>query len=248
MRGREEIEYGMKPVMRKDVPEELTWDLSALYKTEEDMYADAEKAEAASRRIEAEYKGKLTDPERINACLDEYRKLCETMNLVYSYTDLSVSVDYYDAHNQERNDKIAVKVSAVESRLSFIDSEILKQDDSVIRAAIDLATDNKLYLKNLLREKPHRLEADTEKALAALSNTFNTPYQVYNMAKLADMKFPSFAVDGQEFPMGYSLYEDDYEYDRRMPVRRAAFEVFYGKLREYENVTAAAYQAQVQME
>ena len=248
MRGREEIEYGMKPVMRKDVPEELTWDLSALYKTEEDMYADAEKAEAASRRIEAEYKGKLTDPERINACLDEYRKLCETMNLVYSYTDLSVSVDYYDAHNQERNDKISVKVSAIESRLSFIDSEILKQDDSVIRAAIDLATDNKLYLKNLLREKPHRLEADTEKALAALSNTFNTPYQVYNMAKLADMKFPSFTVDGQEFPMGYSLYEDDYEYDRRTPVRRAAFEVFYGKLREYENVTAAAYQAQVQME
>ena len=124
----------MKPVMRKDVPEELTWDLSALYKTEEYMYADAEKMEAASRRIEAEYKGKLTDPERINACLDEYRTLCERMNLVYSYTDLSVSVDYYDAHNQERNDKIGVKVSAIESRLSFIDSEILEQDDSVIQS------------------------------------------------------------------------------------------------------------------
>ena len=29
-----------------------------------------------------------------------------------------------------------------EGRLSFIDSEILEQDDSVIRAAVDLATDN----------------------------------------------------------------------------------------------------------
>ena len=27
---------------RKDVPEELTWDLSRIYATEEDMFADAE--------------------------------------------------------------------------------------------------------------------------------------------------------------------------------------------------------------
>ena len=87
-----------------------------------------------------------------------------------------------------------------------------------------------------MREKPHRLDSVAEKALAELANTFHTPYQVYNMAKLADMKFPSFTVDGQEFPMDYSLYEDDYEYDPRTQVRRTAFEVFYAKLRGFEAI------------
>ncbi len=238
----------MELLMRKDVPEKLTWDLSAIYKTEEAMYADAEKMEALSREIEAEYKGKLDTPERINACLDQYRELDALVTLVSNYTDLAVSVDYYDAHNQERNDRISRIVSEIYSRLSFIDNEIVEQEDAVLQAAIGMATANRLYLENTLRSKPHMLDASTERALAALSNTFNTPYQVYNMAKLADMRFPSFTVDGQEYPLGYSLYEDDYEYDSRTEVRRAAFEAFYKKLGEYKNVTAAAYQAQVQME
>ena len=33
----------MELVMRKDIPEELTWDLTAIYQTEEDMYQDAKK-------------------------------------------------------------------------------------------------------------------------------------------------------------------------------------------------------------
>ncbi len=238
----------MPLTMRKDVPEEQTWNLADLYETEEAMYADASDAEAKSREIEARYRGKLTTPEQINACLDEFRGLYEQITLIANYADLAVSVDYYDAHNQERNNHVTQLISEISSRLSFIDSEILSQDDAVLQSAIDLADKNKQYLKNLLREKPHRLDAATEEVLAALSNSFDAPYQIYNMAKLADMHFPSFTVDGQEYPLGYSLYEDDYEYDARTPIRRAAFEAFYQKLGEYKNVTAAAYQAYVQTE
>ncbi len=238
----------MKPVMRKDVPEEQTWDLSALYKTEEDMYADAERMEQTSKEIEARYKGRLNTPEQIGACLDEYRSLFETMTLVGNYVQLAVEVDYYDAHNQERSQRISRMLAEISSRLSFIESEILEQDDKVLQAAVEAAGANRLYLMNLLREKPHHLDAATEKVLAALSNTFDTPYQVYNAAKLADMRFPSFTALGQEFPLGYSLFEDNYEYDSRREVRHAAFHAFYKKLREYENVTAAAYQSYARMQ
>ena len=50
------------------------------------------------------------------------------------------------------------------------------------------------------------------------------------MAKLADMKFPAFRAEGEEHPLGYSLYEDKYEYDPRTEVRREAYKAFYGKL------------------
>lgn len=238
----------MRALTRDEVPAELTWDLSAIYATEADMYADAERMDTLSKEIEAEYKGRLDTPERINACLDRLRGLEAIAALVSDYTYLAVSVDYGNAHNQERSERINLMISEIASRLSFIDSEILEQDTALLQAAIGGASANRLYLENLLRKKPHRLDAPTERALAALTNTLNAPYQIYNMAKLADMRFPSFTVDGQEYPLGYSLFEDDYEYDSRTPVRRAAFETFYRKLGEYANVTAAAYQAQVQTE
>ena len=54
---------------RKDVPEELTWDLSRIYATEADMFADAEKAKQLSEEIAESYQGKLDTPERIEECV-----------------------------------------------------------------------------------------------------------------------------------------------------------------------------------
>ncbi len=238
----------MELAKRKDVPVELTWDLSLIYPSEEAMFADAKKLEALSLEMEKTFKGRLTDPETIDKCLDQLREVERLATLTGSYCDLAVSVDYYDTHNMDRNERMQRLDSEVLSRLSFIDSELSALDETVLRAAIERATANKGYLEEVLRGKPHRLSPETEKVLAAMSQSLEAPYSIYNSAKLADMQFPSFTVEGEEFPLGYSLFEDDYEYDRRTPVRRAAFEAFSKKLRQYENVTAAAYNTQVQTE
>lgn len=238
----------MELASRQDVPVELTWDLSLIYATEEEMYADTEVLKELCDHIVQSYKGKLDTPQIINECLDAYRNAYERIVLISSYCELAVSVDYYDTHNQERNEKISRIVSEILSRLSFIKSEISEQEDAILQEAISIATENQLYLQDILREKPHRLHPETERALAALSQTIDTPYQIYNMAKLADMKFDSFSARGREYPLGYSLFEDDYEYEADTDIRRAAFAAFSKKIREYENVTAAAYNAQVQTE
>lgn len=233
---------------RNEVPVELTWDLTALYKTEEDFTADVERAKAMTDELEAAYRGKLNTPENISACVTKYQELSRVLFLAANYTNLAASVDYTDGAVQERDGKMNQLLSQLMSRLSFIESEILQQPEEVIQAAAELGGGNAGYLTDLLRQKPHQLSAETERVLAALSPALETPYQVYNMAKLADMNFGSFTADGAEYPLGYSLFEDDYEYDPRTPVRRAAFDAFSAKLREYQNVTASAYQAQVQKE
>ena len=235
-------------VARKEVPQELTWYLSLIYPDEEAMYADAKAVEEMCGHIVETYKGKLNTPENILACMDEYRKLYEKATLVGSYADLAVSVDYYDNHNQERNGKIGRLLSETFSRLSFIESEITEQEPSVLEAAIDQAKECRGYLKDILRGKPHQLHPEAERVLAAVSQTTGAPYEIYNTAKLADMQFENFVVDGKEYPLGYSLFEDDYEYDTRTEVRRAAFDVFSKKIRQYENVTAVAYNTAVQHE
>ncbi|WP_251207873.1 oligoendopeptidase F [Acetatifactor aquisgranensis] len=233
---------------RKDIPAELTWDLSSIYATEEEMYADVEKLKSLSARMAEDYKGNLNDPRTIGACLDDLRELNRLLTLTGTYCSLAVSVDYYDTYNQERNDKLSRLAAEISSALSFIDSEIIEQDESTLQEAVRLATDNRHYLEDILRNKPHQLHPETERALAALSQSLYAPYQIYNMAKLADMKFDSFTAAGKEYPLGYSLFEDDYEYEKNAEVRRTAFAAFSKKIREYENVTAAAYNTQVQTE
>ncbi len=235
----------MELARRKDVPEELKWDLSLIYPTEAEMEADFAEAQKIADHLEAEYPGKLNDPDRIVACLDEYEQLQRKLYLVGSYCELAVEVDYYDTPNQQRAGRISAIEAQIASRLSFIESEILEQSEQTLSGAIEKAVGCKHYLMDLLRRKPHQLSAEAEKVLAALRKTFSTPYEVYNMAKLADMQFPSFTVEGKEYPLGYSLFEDDYEYERDTKVRRAAFDAFSAKLRQYENVTATAYNAQV---
>ena len=238
----------MELMQRKDVPVELTWDLTAIYDDEAKWKTDVEKVRRLSEEIEQNYKGKLTTAEAIHNCLDKFREWEELMILTVQYSSLAASVDYGDAALQERNDALSRLDAQMASRLSFIDSEIIAQDESLLRQAIAQGGPNQPYLEDLLRQKPYQLQPETERVLAALRPAINAPYDIYNMAKLADMKFPSFQADGGEHPLGYSLYEDKYEYAPCTEVRREAYKAFYRKLREYENVTAAAYQANVQGE
>lgn len=231
----------MKLNARKDVPVRETWDLSLIFATEADFEAAVEKAKALADTLEKTYKNALTTPESIAECLALYEELEILLYQTTSYTSLAVSVDYTDTEAQKKDAKMTALAAEIGSRLSFIESEIADAPEELIRAAMDKTGRAKHYLAEILREKPHRLSAETEKVLAALSPIFNAPYDIYHMTKLADMKFGSFTVNGREYPLGYSLFEDEYEYEADTDVRRAAFRAFSDKLREYENTTAATY-------
>lgn len=243
MEGRKDM--AEKLLSRAEVPKELTWDLTLIYKSEELMWNDLEECKRIVAHMEETYKGHLDTPENIVACMKELERLNELATLIGNYTSLAVSVDYYDGDNLTRDAKVNSVFSELFSRVSFVDSEIVLQDDAVIEKAINLAEGTKNYLKNILRSKPHQLGAETERVLAAYNQIFEAPYTIYEQTKLADMKFDSFTVDGREYPLGYSLFEDDYEYEKDTAVRRAAFKAFSAKLRQYENVTACVYNTEV---
>lgn len=231
----------MKLNARKDVPVNETWDLSLIFAAEADFEAAVEKAKTLADTLEKTYKNALTTPESIAECLALYEELEILLYQTTSYTSLAVSVDYTDTEAQKKDAKMTALAAEIGSRLSFIESEIADAPEELIRAAMDKTRRAKHYLAEILREKPHRLSAETEKVLAALRPVFNAPYDIYHMTKLADMKFGSFTVNGREYPLGYSLFEDEYEYEADTDVRRAAFRAFSDKLREYENTTAATY-------
>lgn len=233
---------------RKDVDVSLTWDLSAIYKTEEEYNAAVKEAQEQVEEIYKNYRGKLNSPDIINECLDRLKKVMGIMNLTVTYANLSVSVDQTNVENQARYMKMMNVLSQVESKLSFIKSEIIELEEEVIEKTIEASKENSNYLREIKRSKEHTLHPEVERVLSALSGTLNSFYGIYNQAKLADMDFGNFNVEGTEYPLSFVLFENEWEFENDTELRRAAFKAFSSKLKEYQHTVAAAYQAQVQKE
>ena len=230
---------------RSEVPVEQTWDLSIIYKTDEDAWKDADEIRKLADEIEQKYKGKLSDADTIVECLHLYEKMSMLAEKLSIYFGLKVETDYSDAGHVNDAIKADSIVTDCLTKTAFVESEIVKADDGVMAEAVEKGGTVSCFLKKLKRRKPHMLCDETEKVLTALGEFMESPYQVYNQAKLSDMRFDDFTVNGKTYPLGYSLFEDEYEYEKDTDVRRAAFRNFSDKIRQYENVTAAAYNAYV---
>ncbi|SFH75812.1 oligoendopeptidase F [Pseudobutyrivibrio sp. OR37] len=233
---------------RSEIPENLKWDTSRIFKTKDDLKKALEEFKSLTEEIEKTYKGKLTDAATINACMEKYNEWGRQIDLLYNYVSLNVSVDYTDAEAQKEQSIVLAEFAKADSALSFIDSELADAPVELIEEAIKSATVGKCHLQDIEREKPHRLSPETEKAMASLRETIDAPYNIYETSKLADMSFPDFEAKGEKHPLGYSLFEDNYEYERDTDVRRAAFSAFSNKLRDYMYTTATVYGAHVRTE
>lgn len=237
-----------KQKLRSEIEEQFTWDLTTLFKTEEELETTLNAAVESSKAIEKEYKGKLNTPETINSCLVQLKTTMEKATLVGTYSYLAVAVDQTNNENMSRQMKVSNIMSDLSSRLSFIESEIIDANEEVIEKAIESSEENANYLKDIMRNQEHALHPEVERVLSALSSTLEAPYQLYERAKLADMDFGTFTVDGKEYPLSFGLFEDEWEYEDNTDIRRAAFEAFSKKLKQYENTIAGTYQTQVQKE
>ncbi len=233
---------------RRDVPVGETWDLSLIYAEEKLMWEDLDRTKAAVKALGETYAGKLNKAGNIVACLDAMEGILISFSRLWNYAGLAMEADYTDNDLREREEKVSDEITRMESEIAFVDSEILLAPEDELKAAVGMAKGCKRYLEDLIAKKAHMLSPETEKTLAALGKVFDVPYTVYNTMKLADIAFDPFTAGGKEYPLGYSLFEDDYELEADTEVRRAAFRAFSSTLKKYENTTAAAYNACVTRE
>ena len=230
---------------RTEVPVSQTWDLSLIFKSTEEAWQTAEELKTLADKAEKEYKGNLKDAKSIVDCLHLYEQMNELAVRVSDYFELGMETDYTNTENVSNANKAESLMTDFFTKTSFIESEILEADEDVLKEAIENGGTVTIYLKKMLRRKPHTLKPETEQVLAALGEFMETPYSVYKQAKLSDMRFDDFTAGGKSHPLSYSLFEDEYEYEKDTDVRRAAFRNFSDKIKQYENVTAAAYNAYV---
>ncbi|WP_202711427.1 oligoendopeptidase F [Sporosalibacterium faouarense] len=236
----------LKP--RKEIDVSLTWDLTHIFKTDTEYEETLKEVVEQSKKIESNFKGKLDNADIILECIEEYEEMYKKALLTNTYTSLAVSVDQGNVDSQTKDTKNNSILSEVLSRVTFIESELKETSDEILNEAINKTKKYRVYLEDIKRNKPHTLHPEVEKAFAGLSPVLNSPYQIYNQAKLVDMDFGKFKVDEEEYPLSFVLFENTYQGEKNTSIRRKAFEAFSKKLKEYQNTVATAYQTQLQKE
>lgn len=238
-----------KRLTRAEVPAEETWNLDDLFPSAEAWEAELAAVEAAIPGVTS-YRGRLGDGAGVLlACLEAEEALWVRFTRVATYARLRLAEDGTAPANQAASGRVAALAARMGAELAFVESEILELPDGTVERY--LAEEPGLepfrrVLEDLLEEKPHRLSAETEAAIAALGEVLGAPYTIYQRAKSSDMEFEPFRdADGRELANSFALYEEQYEQHPDVQVRRAAFASFVRGLKRYQNTFAATFGTEV---
>lgn len=233
---------------RSEVQEEFTWKLS-------DMYADTAAWEAdiqATQTIAEELsgmEGKVTaSADNLLTTLEKMAQMSQTLDLAFNYAARLSDQDTTNTTNQAMVQKLYGISAAIDSRLAFIDPEILSTDEAVLDTYFTQCPALELYRKYIAevqRLKPHCLSTELEKLLAMTSEIRHNPSQIFSMFNNADIQFPELTDEnGDTVRITHGRYIGLLESaDRR--VRKEAFEKLYATYKQFENTLASIYNGQV---
>ena len=233
---------------RSEVQKELTWDLSALYESREAFDQAVEEMKEKTNMFEKMYENHLVDTKTIVSALTDYEELMKMASYTNNYAFLPEATDLTNPENTELSRMVNNLFAQIGAQLSFFESDLQNVDLSLLDEVVQQEPRFKSYIRHTKENKKIQLDPKIEKAFAQLSPVLNAPESIYEQARLADMDFGTFEVDGKEYPLSFVLYEDYYMYHADTTIRRAAFDAFSSVLSKYKNVIAEAYYTQVQKE
>lgn len=237
----------MEILNRDQVPVEMTWDLRDLVSDKGEVDKKLEAIEAGADAFQKAYEGKLGDKKTVMVALGDYMDLVEKSNQLSTYGYLSQAQDLTNTDMASLSAKISSRLIQALAKSSFFQPEIAALSKELLRE-LEEEADFADYVANILRTKDHLLSVESEKLIAAFSDSFFGPHEIYEQIKLVDMDFEDIEVDGKSIPLSYNIFEGVMESETDTQIRRKAFDEFHQVLEKYKHGTAACYNNQLKQE
>ena len=237
----------MEQKHRSEFPENELWDLTALYKDQEDFLRAIEKAREDIQKFVRDYQGKLSTFEDFEQAFAELEQIYIQISHIGNYGFMPQTTDFGD----ESFAQIAQAAMEFETEanvaLSFFDDALVGADVAVLERL-----GQEPHLTSAIRQakikKAHYLGADVEKALTNLGEVFYSPQDIYTKMRAGDFAMADFEVEGKVYKNSFVTYENFYQNHENAEIREKAFRSFSEGLRQHQNSAAAAYLAQVKSE
>ena len=229
-----------KVLNRKEVPEEMTWDIEIMYATPGAWEKDFATISPLVDKFMT-FKGKLSNSAKTLREAIETEDVMERLaEKVYVYAHLRSDEDTGNTENRSRVDRAQSLFAEISGKTSWFDPEIMaipeKRMEELL-AAPELSF-YKRSLEELLRSRPHTLSEKEERILGMSSDVMGTASKTFSILNNADMRFPKITDEnGRRVELTHGNYIKFLESNKRK-VRRRAFQGMYKTYAKLRNTLA----------
>ena len=230
---------------RKDVSEDLKWDLSAIFASDQEFDNTLESFLLKVKNFSKKYQDNLDSASVLIEALKDYEDIIANAGYLQQYAMLPVNADITDSEASAKMRSISTIISNESANLSFFDSKVLTVSESLLDEVSELAPQYKTWVRKTKTKRKAALEPEVEKTLQLLSPTLSSFREIFEQARSNDPDFGEFEVDNKKYPLSFVLYEDYYMYHPNTKIRRASYKKFNQVLSQYKNTVATTYYNQV---
>lgn len=225
---------------------EDTWNMQDMYENEELMAQDVEKLRELMKEFASRQNSLAESGEQLLRAL----KLQEEMNCLYEKLHVYANQKYHEDTAEAKYQRLSGEMQILGTELSgctaWLEPELLalpQQKLAVFFAETPELADYRWVVEQIVRQREHVLDVQTEELLAKLSELGQAPANIFSMFNNADIRFPD-AVDsaGNAHPLTQGNYIPMLKDSDRV-LRRSAFTALYGVYAQYCNTLAATYYA-----
>ncbi len=234
---------------RSDLPASDKWNLSSLFASDDEWEAAFGELADMVPQIE-QFRGTLGESAgHLRRCLDFMNDIHRREERLAYYASLRVSEDVSDSEAQGRYSRFMRLSSRLDATASYQSPEIQAIPDETMDRFLKAPEleEFTIYLRKLLRFKPHILSEAEERILALQEEANQTAYRGFSALTNVDMEFGSVTTDEGEVPLSQSSFGSLMQ-RRNRDVRRDAYKRFYAEFAGHENTLATLLSGKVNLD
>ena len=233
--------------LREEVPVELTWDLTTIFKNDEEFEQAFSKVQAELPTVEA-YKGKLNQGAKVFLeALEAIFVISRQLEVLYVYSHLKNDQDTANTTYQGLYGRAGALYAQVSEAVAWFEPELLSLSDEEILAYLEVEelALYRHYVTQIITNRAHVLPAEQEALLAAAGEIFRSPSSTFAVLNNADLEFPVIkGEDGEDVQLSHGLYGKLLESTNRQ-VREDAFKGIYSVYKQFRNTFATTLSTNV---
>jgi len=233
--------------LRSEIDESFKWKLEDMYKDDEAWEKDFNNIKQKLDSVDA-FRGKINTSATLVDILKLRDEISKVVDGLFAYARMRRDEDNANSKYQALTDRAMRLAVEVSSRLSYIEPEILSLPKDDIQQLLKENQDLRIYLQyisDLLRMKPHILDAKGEHILASAGEMAEAASDIFQMLDNADIRFGKIKDEkGQEVELTKGRYIGFMESQNR-EVRKAAFDALYDRYKELINTFSSSFVANI---
>lgn len=227
---------------KEKIDKKYTWDLTDIYKTNEDYEKDLKKVLSLADEIE-KLEGKLKDKKYLMKCFALDKEMSRLEDKLSSYAFLSSSINLDDEEVKKRLNHLDIVDNKISEKTIYIMPELSNIDDEVLKKYME-DEDFKNYkftFEKIIENKKHIYSKEIEQIIDYANEGKGELLDAYNFLTELEMPFDN-AIDenGKEYEVTNSKYSSYLESKDEL-LRKTAMFSRLNSYKKFNNTLSSTY-------